>query len=120
MNDPNADLALFLALNCVRNTEIEDLHAGTFPSSKAGDFSDVKVVTPFGDIPWNELSRISDDEMCSLNKSVVNKLYTALDFLTERGFLPANAFTIPSHWDAPEIDVDLREGWELIARRISP
>jgi hypothetical protein len=48
-------LALGMAILCVRNTCIEDLHAGIEPSSQAGDFSDVKVVTPYGEIPWNKL-----------------------------------------------------------------
>ena len=56
-------LALSMALMCVRNTCIEDIHAGVEASSKAGDFSDVKVVTPYGEIPWNKLSRVRDDEM---------------------------------------------------------
>lgn len=34
----------------VRNA-LEDLHAGIFPSSQRGDHSDVKVVTPYGEIP---------------------------------------------------------------------
>jgi hypothetical protein len=33
---------------CVRNTLIEGLHAGIFPGSETGDYSDVKVVTPYG------------------------------------------------------------------------
>ena len=36
---------------CVRNA-LEDVHAGIFPSSQSGDYSDVKVVTPYGEIPW--------------------------------------------------------------------
>ena len=36
-------LALNMALMCVRNTCIEDVHAGVEPSSKAGDFSDAKL-----------------------------------------------------------------------------
>ena len=36
---------------CFRNSELENLHAGIVPDSKAGDYSDVKVVTPFGEIP---------------------------------------------------------------------
>ena len=47
-------LAFSMALICVRNTCIEDIHAGVEPSSKAGDFSDVKVATPFSEIPWNK------------------------------------------------------------------
>jgi hypothetical protein len=59
MNEEMAKrLALGMAILCVRNTCIEDLHAGIEPSSQAGDFSDVKVVTPYGEIPWNKLSRI--------------------------------------------------------------
>lgn len=55
--------ALKMAVSCVRNTIIENYHAGISPRSKIGDYSDVKVITPYGEIAWNELSRISDDEM---------------------------------------------------------
>lgn len=34
--------ALLLAELGVRNTVLEDLHAGTYPSSAVGDYSDVK------------------------------------------------------------------------------
>ncbi|MDX2074469.1 MAG: hypothetical protein SFX19_08930, partial [Alphaproteobacteria bacterium] len=71
-------LAKALAVTCVRNTFLEDLHAGKTPRTQAGDFSDVKVMTPSGEIAWNELSRISNDEMQRLMKEVVNKLFTAL------------------------------------------
>jgi hypothetical protein len=37
---------------CVRNTSIEDVHVGIEPHSPSGDYSDVKVVTPVGEIPW--------------------------------------------------------------------
>jgi hypothetical protein len=52
-------LALALAALCVRNTCIEDVHAGVAPSTQTGDHSDVKVVTPYGEIPWINASRIS-------------------------------------------------------------
>jgi len=45
-------LALGMAVMCVRNTFLEDLHAGAGPSSKTEDYSDVKVVSPFGEIEW--------------------------------------------------------------------
>ena len=64
-------LALGMAVLCVRNTCIEDIHAGIEPHSQAGDFSDAKVVTPDGEIPWNRLSRISNDEMREFMKQVV-------------------------------------------------
>ena len=71
-------LALSMALMCVRNTCIEDIHAGVEPCSEAGDFSDAKLVTPYGEIPWNNLSRIRNDEMREFMKQVVDRLYTVL------------------------------------------
>jgi hypothetical protein len=53
---------------CVRNTSIEDIHAGIAPHSPAGVFFDVKVVTPIGEIPWSKVSRIRDDEMRAFMK----------------------------------------------------
>ena len=73
-----------MALMCVRNTCIEDVHAGVEPSSKAGDFSDAKLVTPYGEIPWNKLSRIRNDEMREFMKQVVDRLYTVLLRLDDR------------------------------------
>ena len=68
-----------LAVMGVRNnTELEDLHAGISPSSKTGDYTDVKVVTPYGEIKWNELSRISDKEMRSLMLSVERAIEAVL------------------------------------------
>ncbi|WP_125206322.1 hypothetical protein [Capsulimonas corticalis] len=70
--------AIGMALLCVRNTCIEHIHSGIEPQSKTGDYSDVHVVTPYGEIPWNNVSRITDDEMREWMKEVVNKLYTFL------------------------------------------
>lgn len=47
-----ASLALALVETCVRNSRLEELHTGISPDSAVGDYSDVKVVTPYGDIPW--------------------------------------------------------------------
>jgi hypothetical protein len=47
-------LAKFLVVQCFRNTELENLQAGKGPSSKSGDYADLKVVTPDGEIPWVE------------------------------------------------------------------
>jgi ligand-binding SRPBCC domain-containing protein len=68
-------LTKFVALHAFRNTHLEELHHGKAPSSKTGDFSDVKVVTPYGEIPWTELSRFNDDEMKTLMIDVVNHTY---------------------------------------------
>ena len=73
-------LAKLMALRCFRNSKLEDLHAGTYPGSRAGDYSDVKVVSPYGEIAWDRLSRLSDDEMCTLMIDVVDRCY---GFLTE-------------------------------------
>ena len=70
-------LAKTLTAMCVRHTEIENIHAGKSPVTKTGDYSDVKVTDAEGnEIPWNEVSRISDDEMKILMKRIVNRLYT--------------------------------------------
>jgi len=42
-----ATFATMLAFHCVRNSSLEDLHAGIFPSSKTGDYTDVTVVSPY-------------------------------------------------------------------------
>lgn len=103
-------LAKIMTLHCCRNTFIEDLHEGTVPSSKTGDFSDVKVVTPYGEIPWSGLSRISDEEMKTLNKEIVNKIYTFLDQLISKGTVPMHPVFLnePTDWDEPEIDPDMK------------
>jgi hypothetical protein len=71
-------LAKLMALQCFRNSKLEDLHAGTFPSSQADDYTDVKVVSPYGEIAWNNLSRLNDDEMKALMIDVVNRCDTFL------------------------------------------
>lgn len=68
-------LAKYMVEQCFRNSGLEDLHAGTVPGSKTGDYSDVVVRTPFGDIPWKRLSRFDDNEMKVLMVEVVNRTY---------------------------------------------
>lgn len=80
-------LAKYLALHCFRNTALEDLHSGTGPISESGDYSDVKVITPRGEIPWTKLSRFDNKEMKALMKDVVNRcdLQLAIIFSTPVG-----------------------------------
>jgi hypothetical protein len=40
-------LAKLMAHDCFRNTKLEDFYSGKYPSSKTGDYADVKVVSPF-------------------------------------------------------------------------
>jgi hypothetical protein len=68
-------LAKYLVLRCFRISVLENLHGGTFPDSKSGDYTDVVVRTPFGEIPWSKLSRFDDAEMKVLMIDVVNRTY---------------------------------------------
>ena len=90
---------LRLAETCVRNTALEVLHAGRFPRSASGAYSDVRVVTPDGDIPWTEVSRLSDPEMEALMIEVTTRLYTCFahpEASTDRS-PPRATGTIPTH-----------------------
>ena len=73
-----AKLAKALAVLCVRDTFLEVIHQGKNVTSKIGDFSDVKIITPDRDINWNDACRITDDEMKKLMQEITNKLYTVL------------------------------------------
>jgi hypothetical protein len=98
-----------IALKCVRNTCIETIHAGISPKSEVGDFTDVKVVTPFGEIPWRDVSRVSDREINAFCKDVVNKLFTLLLYLESGIEMPVgpHAFYPPHDWDDPEVDAGI-------------
>ncbi|HXB72613.1 MAG TPA: hypothetical protein VNY05_30535 [Candidatus Acidoferrales bacterium] len=74
-------LTKYIALHSFRNTALEDLHAGTHPGSSAGDYSDVKVVSPYGEIPWTRVSRFGDHEMKTLMIDVVNHTYMTMTTL---------------------------------------
>lgn len=95
-------IALALVEHCVRNTGLENLHAGITPDSLKGDYSDVKVVTPYGEIPWAQLSRISDAEMKTLMKEIVNKVYTFITHLEDLA-VPRSSV----RWDRPQHDAIL-------------
>jgi hypothetical protein len=105
-------LAKALAQQAFRDP-LEDLHAGDFPRSRSGDYTDVKVVTPYEEIPWNDLMRISDDEMKSLMIEVVDKLYTllvGLDDVYQQASICALSDAILK-WDEPKIDEGLRKAF---------
>jgi len=106
MNKEDAKkLAMGIAVLCVRNTFLEDLHAGTIPSSNTQDYSDIKVVSPYGEIPWNNLSRIGDDEMRQLMKEIVNKIYSVLLRMDDPEFIERlNRYSKRRtyNWDEPK------------------
>ena len=102
-----ARLARIMAMLCVRNTQLETLHAGLGPITRTGDYSDVFVVDADGRrIPWSEVSRIDDAEMRQLMQEIINRLYTfhleandpKLQATIERWMGAA------MKWDEPEID----------------
>ena len=95
-------VALSLVQLCVRNTELENLHSGIFPASESGDYADVKVVSPYGEIPWTNLSRISDAEMRELMIEITNKVFTYLMNIDAL----ANVFTTRK-WQIPQLDAGL-------------
>lgn len=102
-----ARLAKIMAMMCVRNSKLEDLHAGPVPTTHTGDYSDVFVVDADGRrIPWSDVSRIDDDEMRALMRDIVNRLYTFHLCADEAG-LQAEVtrwMTVASRWDEPTID----------------
>src|SRR5580658_5042077 len=64
-----SEFAKIMPAACVRRGFLEKLHCGTTPVS--GDYSD-------GEISWNEVSRINQDEMKTLMIGVVNRIHTFL------------------------------------------
>lgn len=102
-----AKLTRVMAVACVRNTQLETLHSGRVPVSHAGDGSDVIVEDAEGSrIPWSEVSRIDDDEMCALMREIVDRLYTfhlRIDDPAFRAEIDRWA-AMTAKWDAPKPD----------------
>lgn len=103
-------LTLALVETCVRNSSLENLHAGPSPRTVVGDYSDVVVKTPDGDIPWNEVSRITDEEMKALMIEVTDRLYTCLSVPEALDGLR----TSTGRWDPPKLDANLMTRVERI------
>ncbi len=74
-----SEFAKLMTAACVRRGYLEKLHAGFTPVTRTGDYSDVKVIDAEGrEIPWNQVSRIDQDEMKALITGVVNRIHTFL------------------------------------------
>ena len=102
-----------MALLCVRNTALEDIHAGPAPVTRTGDYSDVTVVDAEGRrIPWPEVSHFGDDAMRALMREIVDNLYTFLVLSREPGFLKRATIRMrsASRWDEPKIVEDFLPG----------
>ena len=77
--NPKSEFAKLMAAACVRRGYLEKLHSGATQVTRTGDYSDVKVIDADGrEIPWNEVSRINQDEMKTLMTGVVDRIYTFL------------------------------------------
>ena len=102
-----ASISKSMAVMCVRNTMIEDIHAGIEPVTRTGDFTDVVVIDADGRrIPWPEVSRIGNDEMGRLMRQVVNRLYTFQAKAHDPHFVRMmdRALAEAGRWDDPELD----------------
>ena len=102
-----AMFAKAMAMICVRNTLLEDLHAGPVPVTRRGDYSDVFVVDAEGNrIPWADVSRLDDDEMRDLMQQVVNRLYTFQICFAEPEFQAVvnRWLGVARKWDEPVLD----------------
>ena len=109
-------LTKYIALNAFRNTHLENLHSGTSPSSKTGDFSDVKVVSPYGEISWSKLSRFNDGEMKTLMIDVVNHTYMVMaalfvttDDIIDEFFLSLSKRDPEPQWNEPKLPDSLSQ-----------
>ena len=99
--------ARILALMCLRQSRLETLHRGLSPITRTGDYSDVVVVDAEGRrIPWPEVSRFDEDEMCDLMREIVNKIYTVFVKAEDPEFLAFSDYVrlATYEWDKPKID----------------
>lgn len=102
-----ARLAKIIVMMCVRNTGLEEVHAGAVPATHTGDYSDVRVIDAEGrEIPWTKISRINDDEMRDLMRQMVNRVYTFHLKCDDGEFrkLVDRWMTVAGKWDEPELD----------------
>ncbi len=112
MNEANekriaANLAKTLAMLCVRNTKLEDLHAGVSPATRTGDHSDVVVIDAEGrKIPWTEVSHLDDETLRALMRQIVDRFYTFHPKADDPGLRETidRWAAASGAWDDPEID----------------
>ena len=102
-----ANLSKIVAMICIRNTRLEDLHAGVQPGTLTGDYSDVNVIDATGQtIPWRIVSHIDDAQMVDLMRDIVNRLFTfhmRRDDPSFRDHLD-RWMTASNKWDNPVLD----------------
>ena len=120
MNDhasPEGELTALLiktmTLLCVRNTVLEDIHAGMTPVTRTGDYSDVTVIDADGRrIPWPQVSHFDDDVMRDLMRQVVDRILTFQVGSGDPGFLDriGRWVDVANRWDDPNLDESFLPG----------
>ena len=74
-------LAKYLAQPCFRNPTLEDLMPALLRTRRPGTIQTLVVRSPYGEIPWPRLSRLSVEEMKALMIDIENKTYRTLTVL---------------------------------------
>ena len=103
----HAELAKTMAVWCVRNTRLENHHAGRVPVTRMRDYSDVTVVDADGRrIPCPEVSHFDNDAMRDLMRQVVVRLYTFHELPDNPGLLRLMErwSTVTRRWDETKLD----------------
>ena len=95
-NDGTQNIALLMAVTCVRNTVIEKYHAA---------------------------GKITDDEMAAFNREVANKLFTFMTYMRGKeadwnDFIQLVGRNYPTNWDRPKLDDDLVRALALFRERV--
>jgi hypothetical protein len=102
-----ANLAKIMAMICIRNTRLEELHAGSQPVTLTGDYSDVTVVDATGrTICWKDVSHIDDAQMADLMRDIVDRLFTFHIKSEDPGFREDldRWMAVAGKWDDPVPD----------------
>ena len=102
-----------MVLLCVRNSMIEDIHAGLVPVTRTGDYTDVTVIDADGRrIPWPEVSHFDDNAMRDLMRQVVDRVYTFEVRAKDPDFLERIELwaQVASRWDEPKLDASFLPG----------
>lgn len=110
LRDTAEQCATMGAFHGVRNSSLEDLHAGRFPSAQTGDDTDVQVVSPDGAMAWNRLGRISDEAMKRWSEDIVHRLHTFLFYILTSGE-PDQGLPLPHHGPPPHSEASIAEMW---------
>ena len=111
-----ASIKTMVPVCVLRNTKLEDIHAGFSPVMKTGDYSDVTVIDGEGRrIPWNDVSHFHDDAMRDLMRQIVDRMYTFKVKSGEPAFLRVidRWSSVAARWDEPRLDAVLLNEMEL-------